>query len=628
MDSNFFITGIFKSHRLGFGFVKPSEGPFEHEVFIPKTKASAAVEGDLVHVEVTGKDEKGYEGVIVKILKRKIMLIGGTVTESFEKYARVLCPLLGPTKEVEIKIPPKVALNRGDRIQIELSAHDGDKEGFKGVFKKYIGQIKDPSCDTEAAIYEFGLRQKFPLQVLDEVKNLPAEIRLEDYPDRENLCHLVCFTIDPETAKDYDDAISLEKTPDGNYELGVHIADVSYFVKEGTALDLEAAMRCNSTYFPDTCISMLPKELADHLCSLKPHVPRLAVSTLMTLNKQGELLDYRITRSIIESRQRFTYEEVRAILDSKEKNPFVKQLKELEKLALILKKVRSDRGCVDLALSDAKIMVNEKGEPYEIKLIEYDITHQMIEEFMLKNNEVIAKHLSDKKIAIPFRIHEKPKSDNIQSFVQTADSMGLKLSDSPTQKEIQALFEEVKGTALEHQLSVQFIKCMKLAIYSPDNAGHYGLQLDYYCHFTSPIRRYVDLVIHRAVFQNCSTAGVKEIAEKCSDQERLSAKAESSVRSLKMLRYFKQNRSDTQYPAVITKIKPFGILFEIPELLYEGFVHVSCMNGDYFVFNEKTNSLTGEKHGKKYTVGKKISVSIKSINFVNQEIDWSFRVKR
>ena len=607
---------------MGFGFVKSISKSFQHEVFIPKSATQNAVEGDLVKVNVLGKDAKGFEGEVAQIIERRLKYIGGTVVEVIQQKAYVLAPLLGSEKEIEINLPKKEQLKPGDRILVELDPKQNKKQ-IKARFKQYIGHINDPLIDSDAAVTEFALREKFPMDVENEVKKLPDEINPADYSDREDLQNLTTFTIDPETAKDYDDAISLEKTPQGHFELGVHIADVSYFVTEGSALDQEAYQRCNSTYFPDRCVSMLPKALADNLCSLKSDVPRLAVSTLMVLDKKGKLLSYRITRSIIKSRQRFSYEQVLDILQKKAKHSLYKKLKELERVALLLKGQRRERGCVDLALADSKMLLDKKGIPKCIEKVEYDITHQMIEEFMLKNNEVIAKHLYDKGVPIPYRIHEEPKSDNINSFIQTAETLGGKLPPQPTQKDLQALFDSVRGTEIEQHLSVHFIKCMKLAFYSPENAGHYGLQLDFYSHFTSPIRRYVDLVIHRQLFDPNPKVSVAEIADRCSNQERLSAKAEKSVRELKMMRYFKQNASSKTYQAIITQIKHFGIFFEIPELLYEGFIHVSGLGRDYYIFDEAKSTFKARGGKSTFQVGKNIKVRLKSLSLIQRELEWT-----
>lgn len=617
--------GIFKGHRVGYGFVKSLDGEYSPDIFIPKTSTSNAVEGDLVEVLITSTEsKKGWEGKVLKIVERKHQDLGAIVVESFNKRAYVLCPLLGLSKEIEVILKGKVQLKIGDRITVRLHKWKNGQKKLSADFSSFIGNIEDPLCDIEAGIKEFALRNSFSKEILEEVENLPKEIEPSDYPDREDLRKLECFTIDPDTAKDFDDAISIEKSKKGFWILGVHVADVSFFVRENSPLDREASLRCNSTYLPGTCIPMLPGALSDHLCSLKPNVPRLAVSTFMTFDSEGELQNYRITRSIIESKQRFTYKQALSILEKQTKSPFYTSIKKLEELALILKKVRKTRGCLDLALSDSRVVIDRNGIPTGIEVEEYDITHQMIEEFMLKNNEVIAKHLSEKELQIPFRIHEPPKPDSLEDFIQIVSTYGFKLSSPPTQDELQNLFEEVKGSELEHQVSIAFIKCMKLASYSPENQGHYGLKLEYYCHFTSPIRRYVDLVVHRTLFEHSQNVDFKEISDRCSDAERLSAKAETSVRTLKILRYLLilKSKKITTFHAVISKVKHFGFFFELPEFLLEGFIHISKIGSDFYDFDENKKSIIGESTRETFSVGQKIKVSLDSVCLITQEAEW------
>ena len=618
------IKGVFKSHKVGYGFVKSIDPSFTEDVFIPKDYTLGAIEGDVVLIEISSKrSKKGWEGKVLDVVERKHTDLGGVVTQVEGKHAYVSCPLLGVDKEVKIVIPKDQELKRYDRISIQLKNDKSSNKVVLGSFEKYLGSLYDATCDTPCALVEYTLRHKFPKAVLDEVKALPQEIIAKDYPDHKDIQNLECFTIDPDTAKDYDDAISIEEK-NGNTVLGVHIADVSHFVKDGTALDDEAYLRCNSTYFPDTCIPMLPSALSDNLCSLKADLPRLAVSTFMTFDKDGNLKNTHIQKSIINSRKRFTYKNVLMILEGKKESPFKESLEKLKVLALKLKSKRKARGCVDLALSDSKLMLDSKGIPEGIEVIEYDITHQMIEEFMLKNNEVIAKTLSDKKIAIPFRVHEPPKEDSLLDFMHIAESMGFKFSSKVTQSEIQALFEEIQGTPFEHQIAVNYIKCMKLAYYQIDNLGHFGLQLEYYSHFTSPIRRYVDLVIHRTLFDQKAQESLKDICDRCSDQERLSAKAEGSVRTLKLLRYFQKLEKDKRntYTGYITKVKHFGVFFEIPEMLYEGFIHISRLGRDYYIFNDAKQAIVGERSREKLTVSKEVKIKIKNIDMLAREIEW------
>lgn len=620
-------SGIFRGHKLGYGFVASLNGDFDSDIFIPKTATLQAIEGDLVEVQVTSKaSKKGWEGKVTQILERKHRFIGAIVTEVFQKKVLLLCPLLGLDKEVILPLDDQLKLHVGDRIVVQLKKAKRGQKKVEAIFESYIGNIKDPSADIEAATSEFVLRKTFPKKVLEYVDTLPNEIDPKKYPHHEDLTQLNCITIDPDTAKDFDDAISLEKSPKGHWVLGVHIADVSYFVKENSPLDHEAYLRCNSTYFPGKCLPMLPPKLSDNLCSLKPDVPRLTLSTFMTFDQEGHLIHHQIKRSIIKSQKRFTYKEVLQILEGKKSSKLKPLLEDLKSLALLLKEHRKKRGCIDMALSEAQVIVDSKGNPKGVEVIEYDITHQMIEEFMLKTNEVIAKHLSDRDIGLPYRVHHEPKPDQLKEFAALVDSYGFKLSNPPKQEELQNLFAEIKGCDYEHQLSVAFIRCMKLATYSPDNAGHYGLQLEHYCHFTSPIRRYVDLVIHRILLGDNNRNDLTKICEQCSDQERLSAKAENSVRTLKILRLLDKENSKTKkrpiYEGVVTKIKPYGLFFEIPFLLLEGFLHISKLGRDYYLFQEKSGSIIGRDRGELIKVGQSLKVQVQNLCLLTQEIEF------
>ncbi len=620
------VKGIYKSHRFGFGFVKPTEKIGPEDIFIPKDESGHAMEGDLVEVQITNTESgKGIEGKITGVLQRRHLLIGGTVIRSEKDSIRLFCPLLGLSKEIEMAPPKRKKLIIGDRVAVDVRQQKAVKGTLQAVYSRYLGHIDNPSVDTRSAVYEFNLNKEFPPKALEEIACLPDEIVPKDYPTHEDLSYLNVFTIDPETAKDFDDALSIEKKPDGTYHLGVHIADVSFFVKPGTALDAEASERCNSTYFPDTCLPMLPPKLADNLCSLKPKKYRLTISTLMTFDAKGELIRYEIRRSIIFSRKRFSYEDAKKILDQEVKSPFYKDLCLLKELALLLKEQRKERGCVDFSLKSSKIKLDRSGTPVGMEIIDYDITHQMIEEFMLKNNEIIARHLFDQKTSIPFRVHEEPKEESLADFMTAASSMGFSIKKKPDQKELQRLFEEVRETPREHRLAVAFIKSMKLAFYSPENIGHYGLKLDYYCHFTSPIRRYVDLIIHRRLFGEHPSCDIEKVCMNCSDKERLSAKAENSVRTLKVLRLMRlrQNKKGGYvYEAFITKIKPFGIFFDIPEYLFEGFLHISQIGKDYYVYHEKKSLLKGESEKEVLEIGTKITVKVRSVCLITQEVEW------
>lgn len=436
-----------------------------------------------------------------------------------------------------------------------------------------------------------------------------------------------CFTIDPDTAKDFDDALSLSKDRKGIYHLGVHIADAAHYVKTETALDKEALLRCNSTYFPGTCLPMLPEELSNELCSLKPDVDRLTISVMMDFDKKGTLIKHEIVRSFIHSKKRFTYGEAKEVLDGKKKSPHKKTLKLMVDLCHLLKAKRYERGSIDFSLSEMVIQVDDEGRPTGIKKVEYDITHQLVEEFMLKANEMVATELTMRGKSLLYRVHEAPSEENFKDFFAFAHVLGFKISPEPTIEELRDLFEKAKKTPFAAQLSIAFIRSMKLAQYSPENVGHYGLSLEYYCHFTSPIRRYSDLITQRLLFdEEQENINLERIAERCSEQERISFKAETSVKTLKKLRLlddFFKNDPHREFTAIVTKIKPFGLHFELSDLMLEGFLHISELEDDYFNHDAKRNMLVGTRTGKVHCLGETLLVKLVSVDLILLESRWA-----
>jgi len=474
---------------------------------------------------------------------------------------------------------------------------------------------------------EFELRRDFPVKAVEEARAYGDKVPLSEIRKREDLRSMTCFTIDPDTAKDFDDAVSLVKDAAGHYHLGVHIADVSHYVKPGTALDNEAQLRCNSTYFPGFCLPMIPRELSDNLCSLKADVNRLTVSVLMHLDVDGTLIDYRLIRSVIKSEKRFTYKEAKAVLDGKQRSPHLAALRLMVELCGHLKKKRYERGSIEFGLPELVVMVDENGMPTNTDYITYDITHQLIEEFMLKANEVVAQHLTKEGKNLAYRVHDEPAEENMKDFSLLANIFGFQLSPTPTPKEIQKLFDEAMSTSYGQYLATSYIRRMRLAIYSSDNIGHFGLSLTHYCHFTSPIRRYVDLVIHRAVFQeNEPKEKLEMIAQRCSEQERISAKAENGVVLLKKLRLLDANKKKEpfkEYAAVVTKVKNFGVYFEVLDLMLESYLHVSQLENDYYVYDEAAVVLRGNRTGKVYCAGDKLTVMLKEVDFITLDCVWT-----
>lgn len=624
------VSGLLRMHPRGFGFVIP-DNPVENpqDIFIPKHLTDNAVDGDRVEVVVnTGAvQEKGPEGKIVNVTTRARKHLAGTIREVTAGGGIIAyVPLLGVSKPVLVSVPDDTLLKLGDRVILNIREWGTEREPTQCDLSHLLGHIDDPSCDVPAAVEEFDIRSSFPKSVIDQAKAHGKKVPAKDRNRRVDLSKEECFTIDPDTAKDFDDALTLTKDRRGNYRLGVHIADVAHYVTQGSPLDKEAMQRSNSTYFPGTCIPMLPEELSNELCSLKPDVIRLTVSVLMDLDKHGTLIKYEIVRSFIKSKKRFTYFEAKDVLDGKKESPHAKTLKSMVELCLLLKKKRYERGSIDFALSELVVMVNEKGEPEGLKKIEYDITHQLVEEFMLKANEVVATELHRRGKELIYRIHEQPQEENFNDFLQFARTLGLKVPDKPDNRQLQALFEEAKTTPFFQQLSVAFIRSMKLAQYSPDNVGHFGLALEHYCHFTSPIRRYSDLVIQRLLFgEEPEDLDLSLIAKACSDQERVSFRAETSVKTLKKLRlldkYFKEDPS-REYHAIVTKIKPFGLFFELQDLMLEGFLHISELENDYFIYDEKRNLLLGRSSGKIHRASETIRVRPERVDLILNESRW------
>lgn len=631
------ITGTLRMHPRGFGFVVPDHiAECPQDVFIPKHLTENAVDGDQVEVSVNPNSnwEKGPEGKVLAVLKRGRTHLAGIISKAIGSGAQMSAhvPLLGTSRPVVVKTSAENPAAVGDRVILRVLEWGEENSPTICEVSHRIGHISDPSCDVIAAIEEFDLRQVFPAAAIKQAKKLGSKVTDKDMKGRLDLTKQTCVTIDPETAKDYDDALTIRKDEKGNYHLGVHIADVAHYVPADSPLDQEAALRSNSTYFPGFCLPMLPHELSNELCSLKQGVIRLTVSVLMNFDGEGNLLGCQIARSFINSRKRLTYGEAKLIIDGKKRSPLKAELKTMVELCHLLKKQRYTRGSIDFSLPDFIIVIDEKGNPTGIKIEEYDITHQLVEEFMLKANEMVARTLTDRGKTLIYRVHEEPASENMEDFYAMARALGFALPVKPEHVDLQQLFEKAKKTPFSQQLAIGFIRNMKLATYSPQNVGHFGLALEHYCHFTSPIRRYTDLVTQRLLFdQEEEEVDLEQIALKCSEQERISFKAESSVKLLKKLRLLKQYLSEDPsrfYPALVTRIKPFGLTFEMQALSLEGFLHVSELEDDYFTYDPKQPALVGRGGKRKHIVGSHLQVRPLSVDLILLECKWQLQEGR
>lgn len=625
------MTGTLRLHPRGFGFVQADNAVrYPQDVFIPKHLTQNAIDGDKVTVVVNQEvfSEKGPEGKIVSILKRKRTHVAGII-QSVDKHGDInaYVPMLGEDQRVVVMPSKKKKLIPGDRIVMEVVEWGSKETETRCRFSEYIGHISDPSCDIKAAIIEYELRAEFAPNIVEEAEQYGKQVSRKDMQSREDLRDIECFTIDPDTAKDFDDALSLFKDKKGHYHLSVHIADVSHYVHPGSALDVEARMRCNSTYFPGFCLPMLPSALSDNLCSLKPNVNRLAVSVHVEYDKEGNRIQYRIARSVIKSAKRFSYKEAKAVLDGKRKSAYTPTLKLMVELCGLLKRKRYERGSIEFSLPELVVIVDEKGVPYKTDYVEYDITHQLVEEFMLQANELVATHLSEQGKNLTYRVHDVPAEEHMRDFAALVAAFGFQLPEKPTPLELQQLFDEALHTPYGPYLATSYIRRMRVASYSADNIGHYGLSLTHYCHFTSPIRRYVDLVAHRLLFgETDDRKMLEDISKECSEKERISAKAENNVVLLKKLRLLQtihESDPQRQYEAVVTRVKNFGITFEILDLMLEGFLHVSELDGDYYVFEENKMRLRGVYRGGGYHSGDKITVMLKEVDLVLLLSSWS-----
>lgn len=623
------MKGIIKMHARGFGFVQPeNQILYPQDIFIPKHFTKNAVDGDVVEVLINHESitDKGPEGKVLAILSRARTHMAGIIRQ-IDMYGSIvaLVPLLGTQQRVVVQPSEEQSLKVGDRIVMEVVDWGSKETETICRFSHYLGHISDPSCDIYAAIEEFELRADFPSRAVEEAESLGKQVSLKDIREREDFRDLITITIDPDTAKDFDDALSLTKDK-GIYHLGVHIADVSHYVQPGSAIDDEARLRCNSSYFPNFCLPMLPGALSENLCSLKPNVNRLTVSVLMRFDAQGTLIDHRIARSVIKSAKRFTYREAKKVLDGEKSSPHADRLALMVELCTLLKKKRYERGSIEFSLPELVVMIDEKGMPYKTDYITYDITHQMVEEFMLKANETVALDLTLQTRNLTYRVHDEPAEENLRDFSLLAAAFGFKLPERPTPQDLQKLFEEAGESGYANYLASCYIRRMRLAAYSAENIGHYGLSLTHYCHFTSPIRRYVDLVVHRILFgESDDFEYLQQVAQRCSEQERISAKAEGSVLVLKKLRLLSSMHAQDpykEYHAIITRVKNFGIYFEIIELLLEGFIHISELEEDYFVYEEDRMRLRGTRRGSIYSPGNRLTVMLKDVNFISQETKW------
>ncbi len=628
------LKGVLHSNKKGFGFVDVDNS--DVDIYIPKENINGAIHGDLVVVEqVSQKGLDKVEGRIVKVLKHESNTYVGEI--NFKNNVGYVT-LDEDKVNLEVVVAKENSLNAvdGHKVVVEIIKRISNKKA-EGKVVKIIGHKNDPGVDILSIVYKYDINTSFPEDVEEEVKSLPMEVTDADLKGRRDLRGEKIFTIDGDDTKDIDDAISIEKSGD-TYTLGVHIADVSYYVKEGSPLDKEAMDRGTSVYLVDRVIPMLPHELSNGICSLNPGVDRLAISCVMKYDSEGKMLDYDIFPSVIRSRKQMTYKNVNSIL---EKNivpegyeEFVDDLKTMSEFASILRKMKVRRGYLDFDVDEAKILVDEKCVPYEITKRERGTGEKLIEDFMIAANECVATHIYNMDLPFIYRIHESPKEEKMRDFLSFVSNLGYQVTgDLKGNKSIavQKLLKFVKDKKEGPILTSLLLRCMQKAVYSPTNLGHFGLGSSCYTHFTSPIRRYPDTTVHRLLrtylFNNdLSSHTINHYEEKLifvadhsSAMERASVDCEREVEDMKMAEYMESHIGE-EFEGTISSVMSFGMFVELDNLV-EGLVPVRLMN-DYFVFDEERMTLVGEKSHIKYTIGERVLIKVVDASKEAKTIDF------
>ena len=623
LEDSHLKRGIMRANKKGFGFVDIDDS--DVDVYISEDHMNGALHDDIVLVEITSK--KGIdrlEGRVVKIINREKDTYVGEI--NFEGDTGIVS--LDDNKlKIKVQIPRDKSMNAvdGHKVVVRLGKRI-DNSRFMGEVVEIIGHKNDPGIDILSIVKKYNIETDFPDDVKEQLKNIPSEVSEEECKNRRDLRNEMIFTIDGDDTKDIDDAVSIHRKPNGNYVLGVHIADVSYYVKEGSPLDNDAMERGTSVYLVDRVIPMLPHELSNGICSLNPNVSRLAISCVMEFDSHGKQIDYEIFESVIKSRIQMTYKKVNSIL---EKNivpegyeEYADSLRMMADLAQILRKAKENRGYIDFEVDEAKILVNEKCEPTEIVLRDRGVGENLIEDFMIAANECVATHIYFMNLPFIYRVHEVPKEEKIRSFLGFIGGLGYQINGNlkdNNPKSIQRLIKFLEDKKEFKILSKLLLRSMQKAVYKPVNLGHFGLASKCYTHFTSPIRRYPDTTVHRLLrtylFQHKlddNTISHWEdklvyVADHSSAKERSSIDCEREVEDMKMAQYMEGHIGE-EFEGMISSVMSFGIFVELDNLI-EGLVSIKDMKG-FFNYDEDRMTLTNEKSHVKYTIGERIKVRV------------------
>lgn len=646
------LVGTFSGTDRGFGFVMVEDEGID-DIFVPAKATKLAFDGDTVEVEITEAPDpsgkRSAEGKITRIIERKTeQVIGEFIPYTddeiadYNLYGYVKAKLKkGPEHIIQIEMN---GLNptRGEIVSVDITHYPAYKgEDMRGVVTETIGHKDEPGIEILSIVHKHNIRSEFPDEVLAEAEQVPDQISAADLKGRRDLRGQQIITIDGADAKDLDDAVTVERLDNGHFQLGVHIADVSHYVREDSALDKEAFERGTSSYLTDRVIPMLPQRLSNGICSLHPKVDRLTLSCEMEINQQGNVVAYDIFPSVIRSVERMTYEAVNHILE--EKHPqtrkqyqsLVPMLEEMAELHHILEQKRRHRGAIDFDSDEAKIIVDKDGKAIDIELRERRVGERLIESFMLAANETVSEHYSKADLPILYRVHEQPDESKMKRFLEFITTFGLTAQaskDSITPKDLQGVMDRIKDEPYEAVISMLLLRSMQQARYDVDPIGHYGLGADYYSHFTSPIRRYPDLILHRLIHYYDEVgrsqqdkkrweSRLPDMAKHSSETERRAIDAERETDELKKTE-FMADKVGQEFMGTIISITGFGMFIQLPNTV-EGLVHVSMMDDDYYRFDEDHLVMIGERTGKVFRIGQPIKVKLMRADVEEVQIDFS-----
>lgn len=633
------VKGRLQGNAKGFAFLIPEDKSFS-DIYIHGSDLNGALNGDLVLVRIHKSPiGKRTEGEVVRILKRANTTVVGTY-QDLKGFGFVIPD--DPRIQTDIFIPKEESKGavHGHKVVVEITKYPEGRMKWEGKVIEILGHKNDPGVDILSIIRSFRLPEQFPDEVMAEASAVPETIAPEDLIGRRDLRDQVIVTIDGADAKDLDDAVTVEKLPNGNYRLGVHIADVSHYVKEGSPMDQEAYRRGTSVYLVDRVIPMLPHRLSNGICSLNPKVDRLTLSCEMEFDSHGNRVSYDIFPSVIRTVERMTYADVNRILADEDPEliqkyqDLVPLFKTMAELSDILRQARKERGSIDFDFDEAKVIVDEEGKPTDVVIRERGKAEMLIEDFMLAANETVAEHVHWMRLPFVYRIHEDPDPEKIQSFLEFITAFGYFVRGSANRihpRALQQVLEEIKGTPEETVISTVLLRSMKQARYSPLNEGHYGLSAEFYTHFTSPIRRYPDLIVHRLLREylqgEINDRRIEEWKEKLEDicnhsseRERLAMEAERETDALKMAEYMLEHIGE-EFEGIISGVTSFGIFVKLPNTI-EGMVHVSYLTDDYYHYHEKQYALIGERTGKIYRIGDEVKVRCIAVDKENKTIDF------